>query len=150
MIDLFRPARSNRQRKTRRGAAAVEFAISITILLMIVFASIEFVRLNMLRQGVEHASYMAARRGIVTGATASEVQAVAEAHLSLLGVSGATVTVDPLKITDETKIVRVDVIVPTTGNTWVSPVHYSGNIAGRSRMLAERAAADMTSAMATP
>ena len=58
---MFRPLMIPKKQH-RTGAVAVEFAIAISILLMIVFASIEFVRLNMLKHSVEHASYLAARK----------------------------------------------------------------------------------------
>ena len=138
---------SNRKR-SRRGAAAVEFAFAITILLMVVFASIEFVRLNMLRHNVEYASYLAARNGIITGAKSNNVKQVAEDHLAVIGVSNATVTVTPNKITDATEIVEVTVDLPMSGNTWIAPIYFGGTVKGRSRMLAERGAADMTSALA--
>jgi Flp pilus assembly protein TadG len=135
------------QRQQRTGAAALEFAIAITVLLMFVFASIEFVRLNMLRHSVEHASYIGARRGIVTGAKVSDVQAAAEAHTDLMQLNGVTVTVNPSTITDDTQIVEVFVEVPVAGNSWISPLYFSGSLTGRTRMLAERATAEMNGAM---
>ena len=47
----------------RRGAVAVEFAITVPFLFLILFGSIEFSRANMLRQTVSQAAYEAARRG---------------------------------------------------------------------------------------
>ena len=134
--------------KRRRGAVAVEFAIAISVLLMLVFGSIEIVRLNMLRHSVEQASYQAARKGIIIGAKSNDVKQVAQDHLAKLNVTGGTVTVTPSKITDDTEVVQVNVSVPVTGNSWVSPVYFFGDIAGQTRMLAERAAADMNAAVA--
>ena len=139
--------RNNRPLRQRRGAAAVEFAFAISILLVIVFASIEFVRLNMLKHSVEHASYLAARKGIIIGASSDDVRQVAENHLAKFSVVGGAVSVDPEIITDDTRIIQVNVTVPVTGNSWISPVYFSGTLSGRSRMLAERAAADMNSAL---
>jgi Flp pilus assembly protein TadG len=136
-----------RNKRNRAGAAAVEFAIAISVLLMIVFASIEFVRLNMLKHSVEHASYLAARKGIIIGAKSSDVKDEAKDHLAILNVTGETVTVNPSTINDDTQIVEVTVEVPVSGNSWISPVYYSGIITGRTRMLAERAAADMAAAL---
>ena len=142
--------RSRSQCHPRQGAVAVEFAIAITILLMLVFASIEFVRLNMLRHSVEQASYLAARKGIIIGAKRSTVEQIAEDHLNILSVNNATVNVTPSTITDDTQVVQVDISVPITGNSWVAPVYFFGNITGRTRMLAERAAADMAGVIAPP
>lgn len=125
----------------------MEFAIAVSILLMIVFASIEFVRLNMLKHSIEHASYLAARRGMITGASAADAVNTAQSHLEELGVNNATVNVTPSNITDETDIVEVNILLPMSGNTWVSPLYFGGTLDVRSRMLAERAAADMSSAV---
>lgn len=138
---------ASRNHLNRTGATAVEFAIAISILITIVFASIEFVRLNMLKHSIEHASYLAARKGIIIGAKTDDVIDTATAHLALLNVSGETVTVIPNEITDDTQIVEVIVDVPTSGNSWISPVYFSGTITGRTRMLAEREAADMSAAL---
>ena len=131
----------------RRGAAAVEFAISISVLLLIVFASIEFARLNMVKHSIEHASYLAARRGIIAGATAADVRSTGQAHLDQIGVQGETITVTPSTITDSTTVVEVNVNVPMTGNTWISPAYFGGSMNARTRMLAERVASDMSSAV---
>lgn len=138
---------ANRNNRNRKGAAAVEFAIAISVLLMVVFASIEFVRLNMMKHSIEHASYLAARKGIIIGAKTADVKDEASAHLAILNISGETVTVNPSTINDDTEIVEVIVDVPMSGNSWISPVYFSGTITGRTRMLAERAAAEMADAL---
>ncbi len=134
-------------RTRRRGAAAVEFAFAISILLLIVFASIEFVRLNMMEHSVDHASYLAARKGIIVGAQVADVQAAAEGHLSLFGVTGATITVSPNPIQDDTSIIEVNIDAPMAGNTWISPLYFNGTMTGRTRMLADRSAAEMSAAL---
>ncbi|TWU51598.1 TadE/TadG family type IV pilus assembly protein [Rubripirellula reticaptiva] len=134
----------------RHGAVVVEFAIAISILLLLVFASLELFRLNMLKHSVEQASYQAARKGIIIGAKVKDVEQEAKNHLANLGVSNAAVTISPGTITDDTQVVQVDIDVPITGNSWVSPVYFFGNIHGKTRMLAERAAADMMGTVAPP
>jgi Flp pilus assembly protein TadG len=141
------PRAVKRKSRTRTGAAAVEFAIAISVLLMIVFASIEFVRLNMLKHSVEHASYLAARKGIITGARSSDVKVAAEQHLAILGVTNALVTVSPGGIKDDTQVVEVIIDLPMSGNTWISPLYFNGTLTGRTRMLTERAASDMIGAL---
>lgn len=146
-MDSTKLIRRRRTGQQRRGAAAVEFAISISILFVIVFASIEFVRLNMLEHSVDHASYLAARKGILMGATVGNVKTVAKDHLALFGVSNATVTVSPNPIDDDASLIEVTIDVPMSGNTWISPIYFSGTINGRTRMLAERSAAQMAGAI---
>ncbi|MCM2370961.1 TadE/TadG family type IV pilus assembly protein [Aporhodopirellula aestuarii] len=136
--------------KPRQGAVVVEFAITMTVLLMLVFGAIEMVRLSMLRQSVEYSSYLAARKGMIIGANSSDVENEAINYLDAIGIQNATVSVTPSKITDDTEIVEVNVTVPVQGNSWVSPVYFSGDLTGRTRMFAERAAAKMTQAVAPP
>lgn len=130
----------------RRGATTVEFALAVTILIMIVFASVEFVRLSILRHSVEYASYLGARKAVIIGAHVNEAKNAATDHLTVMGLSGGSVSVNPNNINDETEIVEVVVTVPVSGNSWVSPIYFSGNLTGRTRILTERVAADMASA----
>lgn len=145
---------SNRTRRPtandRRGAAAVEFAIAISVLLAIVFGSIELVRLSILRNSIEHASYLAARRGMVVGASRTSIEAAARDHLNLLDIGNASIVVDPATIDDTTQVIDVRVTVPVTGNSWISPVYFSGDLTGKSRILTERAATQMAAAIPPP
>ena len=70
-------------RRTRTAAVVVEFAICAPILFLFFFASLEFSRVNMIRQSVENAVYEGARRGIVPGATAANCRASAQARAKL-------------------------------------------------------------------
>jgi hypothetical protein len=115
--------------------------------MVIVFASIEFARLNILKHSVEHASYLAARRGVITGANVNDVKQVAQDHLAILSVTGATVSVAPNSIKDDTQMIEVNIDIPVAGNTWISPIYFTGTLSGRTRMLAERAAAEMSNAL---
>jgi Flp pilus assembly protein TadG len=134
-------------RKDRTGAAAVEFAIAISVLLMIIFASIEFVRLTMLKHSVEQASYLAARKGMIIGVESKDVVQAARDHLDLFNLSGEIINVNPADITDDTRVIEVTVDVPVSGNSWISPLYFSGTLSGRTRMLTEREPADMNLAL---
>ncbi len=68
-------------------------------------------------------------------------------HLDLLGVSGESITVNPNTIRDETEFIEVIIDVPLSGNTWISPLYFNGTLTARTRMLADRAAADMAGAL---
>ncbi|MDA8745913.1 pilus assembly protein [Rubripirellula amarantea] len=129
------------------GAVAVEFAISAAVLLLIIFASIEFTRMSMVRHAVKHASYLAARQAMVVGASTAEAEGVALNHLQNAGLSFGSVNVNPATITDDTQIVEVTVNVPVHGNSWIAPVYFSGDMTGRTRILAERAPARMAEAV---
>ena len=110
----------------RTAAVVVEFAICAPILFLFFFASLEFSRVNMIRQSVENAVYEGARRGIVPGATAANCRTSAQAVLNSISASGATITVTPTVITKDTPEVTVAVTVPVNNNSWVIPVFFDG------------------------
>ena len=97
----------------RRGAAAVEFAVTAPILFIIFFAMIEFARFNMIRHGIDCAVYEGARRGIVPGATVNDVQGAATSILNAVSAIDGSVTVVPGALTPETTQVTVTVSVPS-------------------------------------
>jgi Flp pilus assembly protein TadG len=111
--NLFTKIRPTRKR--RRGAVAVEMAMTIPVLLLIVFASYEFARANMIRHTVESAAYEGARRGILPGATEKEVKDGANHVLGSIGTRGATMVVD-LGLTNPTDQVEVTIRVPLKAN----------------------------------
>lgn len=118
---------SNQKRKrsrSRRGVTTVEFAICCPILFLFTFASLEFSRVNMIRQTVENAVYEGARRGIVPGATAADVINSTQLVLNTVSTQGAQITVDPTEITEDTSEVTVTVDVPINNNCWVAPLFF--------------------------
>ena len=114
-------------RNPRQGAVTVEFAIAAPVLLMFVFASIEFSRVNMIRNTIENAAYEGARRGVLSGATAANCAAVTQDLLDIVGVADSTITVTPPVIQANTEEVTVTVEVPmTVSNGYVTPKYYLG------------------------
>ena len=118
------PALPRRRRRTRSAAVVVEFAICAPILFLFFFASLEFSRVNMIRQSVENAVYEGSRRGIVPGATADNCRASAQAVLNSISARDAVINVTPAVITDNTTEVTVSVAVPINNNSWVMPVFF--------------------------
>jgi Flp pilus assembly protein TadG len=101
----------------RRGAAIVEFALVASVIFMAFLGACEFCRLSMMRHSLDNAVYEAARRSIVSGATASEITAKAKSIMATLGISKVNVTVEPSVITDSTEFVTVTVSVPLNSST---------------------------------
>ncbi|WP_419189716.1 TadE/TadG family type IV pilus assembly protein [Stieleria marina] len=139
---------SDRRVKERRGAAMVEFAVAATVLMMILFAMIEFVRLSIVAHTVEDASYAGARTAIIYGATTAEVQAAVENQLAIFDVNDADITVSPNPLSDDTGMVTVTVSAAMSDNSWITPTFFTGTVSGQTRMLAERSAEEMRSAAA--
>ncbi|EGF29247.1 TadE family protein [Rhodopirellula baltica WH47] len=132
------------------GTTVVEMAIVSTVLFTILISGIELTRVTMLRHSADHAAYIGARRGIITGATAENVEEVVQGHMDAIGIRDATVTVIPEEITEATTQVEVEVGVPLAMNTWISPELFGKNLKGRARLLTERAAMVMSQSMPTP
>lgn len=124
-----------RPRNPRAGAVVTEFAICAPLLFFFFFASLEFSRVNMIRQSVENAVYEGARRGIVPGATAANCRASAQAVLNSISASGATINVTPSVITKDSPEVTVAVSVPVNNNSWVIPVFFDGRTIASSMTL---------------
>jgi Flp pilus assembly protein TadG len=138
-MNTYRQRQCKRTRPTRLGVVVAEFAICAPILFLFFFASLEFSRVNMIRQSVENAVYEGSRRGIVPGATAADCQAAAQTVLNSVLTHNATITVTPSTITNSTTEVTVAVTVPVNSNSWVFPVFFNGKtISGTMTLKRER------------
>ena len=124
----YRPSVTN----TRRGAVAVEFAITAVIAIMFFFASFEFCRVAMIRHTVDNAVYEGVRTGIVPGATRAEVEAATARILRTIGLTDVVIVVTPSNIDDDTRQVTVEVTVPIGKNSYGSVVYFRDKSVRRS------------------
>lgn len=111
-------------RLRRRGVTSVEFAMTVPILFMLLFAALEFMRANNLLHTADGAAYEGARRGITPGASVADVEATVNAVMAPVGAQNVTVTTDPAVITKETGEVTVTVSIPMNGNGFVAPLFF--------------------------
>ena len=125
-LPRLRPSNVSRGRRQRRATTTVEFAVTLPVVMLLFFGSIEFSRVYLLRHTAAQAAYEGARRGIVPGATASDVQTVAQQILNSAFASGYTVTVTPSTITPTTTQVTVNISIPLTSNSWITPMYFGG------------------------
>ena len=116
----------------RRGATVVEFAIVAPVFFLLLFASFEFSRLNVIRHTADNAAYEAARIAMVPGATAGEAVTAANDVLNVIGTRGAVVTVNPATLTSSTTQITVTVDVPLDQNAWIAP-RFTGSAVLRSQ-----------------
>jgi Flp pilus assembly protein TadG len=123
-------------RRMRKGATAVEFAITAPVFFMLLCGALEFSRVNMIRHTIHNAAYEGARRGIVPGASADDVRSTTASVLRTVGTSGAVVTVTPSVIEHDTPQVTVDVQVSVGQNGWIAPVFFQGSSLAHSCTLA--------------
>ena len=123
MSALRRRTNPVRRFPRRCGVAAVEFAMMVPIVFLLLFAALELGRMNMIRQTVNNAAYEAVRTCIVPGATHAEGEDAARNLLVSIGVTGYTITLTPDTITDTTSSVTAEVTVPYSINLWAKPVY---------------------------
>lgn len=115
-------------KKNRCGVTTVEFALTVPLLLLLLFAGIEFSRANQLLHTAAIAATEGARRGIISGATADECFAVAEQELLAIGVENASVLIEPATITADTDMISIGVHVPMDiSNGYVTPKFFLGS-----------------------
>ena len=103
----------------RDGVTIVEMAFVGPVFFVMIFASIEFCRLNMIRNLTQDAAYFAARDAMVPGATAAEATAEANRILAYLNTKEAEVVVND--ITDDSDEVSVTISVPVAANSYLIP-----------------------------
>ncbi len=124
----------------RSGATAVEFAIVAPIFFLLMMASFEFSRMNVIRHTADNAAYEAARHAMVPGATAAEAIAKANSILNTVGTRGARVTINPTTLGPEVDTINVQIDVPLNQNGWIVPKFTSGRtLTAQSTLRTERA-----------
>jgi hypothetical protein len=118
----FKTQQNKKRQNRRRGVAAVEFAMIAPAFLIVVFCSIEFARMSMMRNLAQNAAYESARFTMVEGATASDAKNKAEEILARLGTKGATITINggqPLAF--DTEAITTEIEIPLDENSLVFP-----------------------------
>jgi Flp pilus assembly protein TadG len=119
----MRTLRDSKCRKARRGTLTVEFALTLPIVFSIFIASLEFSRVNMIRNSTDNAAYEGAREGILPGATSTKVKAATAKSLKAVGIQNAKVSMTPNVITSSSTSITVTIVVPLKDNAWVSPLY---------------------------
>jgi Flp pilus assembly protein TadG len=126
-------ARHPRLSRQRRGAYAVEFAFVAPVLFAFILGSVEFGRVNMLMHSLDNAVLEGARRGLVVGATSSDVSAKVNALLTACTVRSFTTS---STLNDDN--VSVTVSVDMNSNSWTTPFFFKNKTLTRSITLTRR------------
>ena len=107
----------------------MEFAVVAPLLFLLVFGMIEYGRLVMVQQVLTNATREGARKGVLDGSTASEVETTVTNYLTSANIGGATVTVSP-NPPDSAGFgdpVTVSVTIPFDQVSWLpAPMFLSG------------------------
>ncbi|MGC1273358.1 MAG: TadE family protein [Planctomycetaceae bacterium] len=131
------PVRRRSRRSNRRGAALVEAALVLPIMIMVVLGMFELGRAVMVTNSLTHAASIGARTGAITSGTTASVQATVNDRLDESGINRANCQVRILvngvageiaaaQAGDE---ICVEISVPYADVTWVATPEY---LAGKS------------------
>jgi Flp pilus assembly protein TadG len=107
----------------------VEFAIVAPLFFLLVFAMIEYGRMVMVQQILVNASREGARRAVVDGATASEVDTAVMDFLEDSSIQGGEVAIDPADpaTAEYGEAVTVSVSINFNEVSWLpSPMYLGG------------------------
>lgn len=102
----------------RQGAATVEFALCLPVLLALIFAMIEFSGAAQLQNSVRMAAFEGARAGLALNATASTATQAAQNACTAAGIKSPVITVNPAVITPSTPTIQVTVQVQPSVEGW--------------------------------
>lgn len=104
----------------RRGAATVEFALCLPVLLAFVFGILEFSRVTQLQQSVRLAAFEGARAGIQLDGKTSDVTTAVNRVMSSIGASTYSTTITPNPLTYSSSSITVTVSLDPTKNAWLT------------------------------
>ncbi|HEX2477189.1 MAG TPA: TadE family protein [Lacipirellulaceae bacterium] len=120
--------RRHAHRGNFRGVAAVELAVCLPIVVLLVVATIEACSAVFLKQSLTVAAYEGVRMALVEGATAGNVQASCNQVLADRTIEGGTITISPSDIASLKvgEFVNVTVSAPCDENSIVPANFYRG------------------------
>ena len=107
-----------RKRQIRRGVVVIEFALCGPVLVLAMFATIEFCRVTQLQHAARQAAFEGARAGLTLDSTTNSVQTAATSALAALGITNSTITISPNPLAYTTPTVSVTVTVNGSSNGW--------------------------------
>ncbi|MCY2993642.1 MAG: pilus assembly protein [Planctomycetota bacterium] len=127
-------------RIARSGAAVVEFAVCLPVIMVIVLAAIEACSMIFLRQALQATAYEAVRCAVEPARTSQEILDCADGMLSERKVQQGTVQLDPSNPAEATagSPVTVTVTAPLDSNRLMPPWFFgSRNVTAKCVMLKE-------------
>ncbi|MEM7782809.1 MAG: TadE family protein [Planctomycetota bacterium] len=111
----------------RQGAAIVELAVCLPILILITVGTISSTSIIFLKQSLKIAAYEGARVAIVPGAESGSVVAEVQSILSQRSVTGAVIDVTPdVRSSSQGTTITVTIDAPASGNGFFIETFFSG------------------------
>ncbi len=118
---------SNQDLPKRHGIAAVEFAVCLPVLVLVVFASIEACTMVFLKEALTMTAYEGSRIALTPGMTEADVTTTCQQILTARNISDATISEVPnnLATTPAGDPIAITVTAPCSSNA-VMPVWFYG------------------------
>jgi Flp pilus assembly protein TadG len=103
-----------RRRLQRKGAETAEAAVTLPLVVLVIFAGFEYGWLVLRSMQLDHVARIGARYAVLSGSSNQGVQERVQTALTQAGISGAIITVTPTEPSDATpgEAVVVQVEVP--------------------------------------
>lgn len=102
-----------RRRLQRKGAETAEAALTLPLVVLVIFAGFEYGWLVLRSMQLDHVARIGARYAVLAGSSGQGVQDRVQAALTQVGIAGATITVTPADPADaapgDAVVVRVEV-----------------------------------------
>jgi Flp pilus assembly protein TadG len=121
-------SRRARRSEGRRAVAAVELAVCLPAIVVLVFAAIEACSMIFVTQALHAATYEGARVAIQRSSDNSKTTARTQQILDGHGIAGATISLSPTNVASAAAgaLVRVTVQVPCDANRISPPFIFGG------------------------
>ena len=117
-MNVFAQSSTGRRGRRRDGVAAVEFALCLPVIVLLVLGAIEASTMIFLKQSLTVAAYEGARTAVVPDAETADVITTCEQILADRHVSGATIDVTPaVEDANIGEFMQITVTAPCNDNT---------------------------------
>lgn len=119
---------SETTRSTRTGVAAVELALCMPLIIMLLIGTIDACSMIFLKQSLEIAAYEGARTALIPSATSTDITNDCMQVMTDRSISGAVVTISPndLSSANVGDHISVTVSAPCDPNTIISGGFHEG------------------------
>lgn len=106
----------NTNRRKRRGAAVIEFAVCLPLIVLIVFGGIEAANMLFLRQTLVQAAYEGVKTGVKVDGTSASSTASAQAVCDGRNLSNVTINISPPDLASVARGDLVEITVSAPGD----------------------------------